>query len=585
MKRILIANRGEIAVRIIRAARELGYGTVAVYSEQDLNSLHVAVADQAIPLDGTTARETYLDCAKILTAARTAGADAVHPGYGFLSENADFARSVTEAGLTWIGPSADTIEILGNKVTARELASRVGAPLVAGTDGPVAGPDELNEFVAANGLPVAIKAVHGGGGRGMRVVQDEADLEVAFAAAVAEAEAAFGRGDCFVEQFLDRPRHVEAQVIADTHGHVVVVGTRDCSLQRRNQKLVEEAPAPFLDEETERRIHESARAICSAAGYTGAGTVEYLLSSTGSLSFLEVNTRLQVEHPVTEESTGFDLVVEQLRIAEGLPLSITTTPRPTGHAIEFRLNAEDPALGYLPMSGTVTAFEPPTGPGVRVDTGIRSGDEVAREFDSMIAKLIVSGPDRATTLIRAQSALAELVLDGIPTVLPFHRAVIDHADFAAASGPEAFRIHTRWIETDFDAVFEESPDLAQSVAHRDRGLIRTTIEVNGTPVRLGLPEGILRSAADGASASATERSAEQPVDESEARSPVSGTLVRWVADDCSNVSHGDHLAVVEAMKMETAIAAPRSGYFTRSEIDIGGTVSRREVIGHVSAEV
>lgn len=578
MKKILVANRGEIAVRIIRAARESGYESVAVYSDQDLASLHVAVADRAMPLNGITAAQTYLDADKIIAAARESGADAVHPGYGFLSENADFARAVGEAGLTWIGPKPETIDALGNKVTARTLAESVGAPLVSGTEGPINDTDELHEFASAHGLPLAIKAVHGGGGRGMRVVRREEDLEEAYQSATSEAKAAFGRGECFVEQFLDRPRHIEAQVIADVHGNVVVVGTRDCSLQRRNQKLVEEAPAPFLSRDIELRVIDSARAICAKAGYVGAGTVEYLLSPEGVLSFLEVNTRLQVEHPVTEESTGIDLVAEQFRIAEGLELSIQETPIPTSHAFEFRLNAEDPALGYIPLSGEVTAFAAPSGPGIRVDTGIRSGGAVAREFDSMIAKLIVRGPDRSTALLRARAALQELRIEGIPSVLPFHQAVVDHPDFAAVTGAESFNVHTRWIETDFASEFAESPHLKRSVGHRDAPLSRTIIEIDGRAVELGFPAGLFSTATGGDAPT----SGGEPVDDGDVLSSLNGTLVRWNVEDGDAVVEGQPLAVIEAMKMETSAIAHITGRFARGAITPGGEISRGDVLGTIT---
>ena len=580
MKRILIANRGEIAVRVIRSAREAGYSTVAVYADQDAAALHVQLADTAVPLHGATGAETYLDMEKILRAAREAGADAVHPGYGFLSENADFARAVGDAGLVWIGPGPETIEQLGNKVTARELAVRVGAPLVPGSDGPVAGAEEVRAFAVEHGLPVAIKAAHGGGGRGMRIVRTEAEIDEAYASAVREAETAFGRGECFVERFLDRPRHVEAQVIADTHGNVVVAGTRDCSLQRRNQKLVEEAPAPFLPEETRRRIHESARAVCAEAGYVGAGTVEYLLSPDGVLSFLEVNTRLQVEHPVTEETSGIDLVAEQLRIAEGHPLSISEDPHPQGHALEFRLNAEEPAHGFLPTPGPVELFQPPTGPGIRVDTGVRTGDEVAGAFDSMFAKLIVTGPDRATALRRARMALEEMRVEGLPTVLPFHRAVLQAQDFLAEQGGESFRVHTRWIETGFEQELAESEHLAAAVRHREHRMERVTVELDGRPVTLGLPA-TLRRVLGSASAGPDAADPGTQQEEGAVVAQMAGSLVRWAAEDGAQVKQGDALAVVEAMKMESTIAAPQDGIFSREPLEPGASLRSGQPLGRI----
>ena len=577
MKRILIANRGEIAARIIRSAREAGYSTVAVYADQDITALHTELADTAVALEGDTAAQTYLDMQKLLQAAQTSGADAVHPGYGFLSENADFARAVIDAGLTWIGPRPETIEALGNKITAREIALQAGAPLVPGTDGPVSSAEEVRSFVAEHGLPVAIKAAHGGGGRGMRVVREEAEIDDAFASAVREAEAAFGRGECFVERFLDRPRHVEAQVIADTHGRVVVVGTRDCSLQRRNQKLVEEAPAPFLEDDIRQRIHDSARAICAEAGYVGAGTVEYLLSPDGLLSFLEVNTRLQVEHPVTEETSGLDLVAEQLRIAEGRELSVTEDPQPRGHSVEFRINAEDPALGFLPTPGPVELFQPPAGAGIRVETAVRSGDEVSGAFDSMFAKLIVTAEDRATAIHRARTALAEMRIQGLPTVLPFHRSVVEAEDFIAAEGD--FRVHTRWIETDFAVELESSEHLERSVRHREQGIRRAVVELDGRAVELGLPEKLL--GLFGQAESSAGAAGDAAGGDSAVRSPMAGTLVKWTVADGQQVQAGEALAVVEAMKMEQTISASVAGIFRREELEPGSSLKSGDVLGRI----
>lgn len=584
MKKILIANRGEIAVRIIHSGREAGYTTVAVYADQDPQALHVQLADEAVALHGATAADTYLNIQKLLQAARTTGADAVHPGYGFLSENAEFAAAVQEAGLTWIGPEPETIRSLGNKVTAREIAVAAGAPLVPGTDGPVSSADQVRQFAETHGLPVAVKAAHGGGGRGMRVIRSTEEIEAGFDAAIREAEAAFGAGECFVERFLDRPRHVEAQVVADAYGDVVVVGTRDCSLQRRNQKLIEEAPAPFLTDEQRHRIHESARAICQQAGYRGAGTVEYLLSPDGLLSFLEVNTRLQVEHPVTEETTGVDLVAEQLRIAEGKPLSLTEDPTPRGHAIEFRLNAEDPALGFLPTPGPVDLFHSPSGRGVRVDTGLRSGDDVSGAFDSMFAKIIVTAADRGRALSRAQTALEEVRIEGLPTVLPFHQAALQAADFRAIDDdgieqPQRFAVHTRWIETDFAQELEESPQLATAVRHHEQTMRRATVEIDGKPVSLGLPESLLSLFGT----AHTETTDESPVrDSGIVSAPMNGTLVRWNVASGAQVEAGEAIAVMEAMKMEQPVTALTAGTFTAEDIWPGQSVTSGSPLGHIS---
>ncbi|QDD90892.1 acetyl/propionyl/methylcrotonyl-CoA carboxylase subunit alpha [Pseudomonas oryzihabitans] len=550
MKKVLIANRGEIAVRIVRACRDYGVASVAVYADADFDALHVHLADEAYGLDGQRPAETYLDIAKLLDVARRAGADAVHPGYGFLSERADFARAVQAAGLTWIGPNPDTIDALGDKVQARRIALGVGAPLVAGTEDPVSGAAEVLAFAEAHGLPIAIKAAFGGGGRGLKVAWRLDEVAELYESAVREATAAFGRGECFVERFLDRPRHIEAQVLADRHGRVEVVGTRDCSLQRRNQKLVEEAPAPFLDDALRQRIHASARDICAAAGYVGAGTVEFLLSQDGTLSFLEVNTRLQVEHPVTEETSGLDLVVEQLRIADGLPLSFAEVPAPRGHSFEFRINAEDPGRGFLPTPGPITAFRAPSGPGIRLDSGVAAGSQVAPNFDSMIAKLIVTGATREQAIARARRALAEFSVEGVATVLPFHQAVMAHADFTGA----AFAVHTRWIET----VFAEQIALAPRSEPADDGVLRTFVEIDGRRHALGLPSALLRGLA--VSAPAGEAVAAAPAADANAlTTPVAGNLHAWAVEDGATVAAGQVVAVMEAMKMETQVLAPRAG--------------------------
>ncbi|KAD3514979.1 ATP-grasp domain-containing protein [Arthrobacter yangruifuii] len=584
MKKVLIANRGEIAVRVARACSDAGISSAAVYSDPDADALHVRVADEAYALGGASGADTYLNISKLIDAAHRAGADAVHPGYGFLSENADFAQAVLDAGLTWIGPSPQAIRDLGNKVTAREIAVRAGAPLVPGTRGPAQSAEEVREFAEEYGLPVAIKAAYGGGGRGMKIARRMEDVEDAFESAVREAVSAFGRGECFAERFLDRPRHVEAQVLADTHGNVVVVGTRDCSLQRRNQKLVEEAPAPFLSDEQRATIHASAKAICREAGYTGAGTVEYLVSPDELISFLEVNTRLQVEHPVTEETTGVDLVREQFRIADGLPLSLTQEPVPYGHAFEFRLNAEDPARGFLPGPGLVEAFEPPTGPGIRMDSGVRSGSVVPAEYDSLMAKLIVWGEDRPQALRRARAALDELVIRGVPTVVPFHRAVVRADAFTAT---DRLGVYTTWIESEFAEPLAASPEIAASLAGGKRETF--TVDVDGRAVSVGVPAALLNALRAGGSGSAASSGSavgdgardSAPADDAVLASPMAGNLVKWVADDGAEITEGDPVAVLEAMKMETTVRAHRSGVFSRSATEPGAAVRRGDALGEI----
>lgn len=576
MKKVLIANRGEIAVRIVRACADYGVQSVAVYADADIDALHARMADEAHGLGGDSPADTYLSIDKLLAVAARSGADAVHPGYGFLSESAAFAQAVIDAGLTWIGPPPTAIALLGDKVQARKIALQVGAPLVAGTADPVSGAQEVLAFAEKHGLPIAIKAAFGGGGRGLKVAWRMDEVADLFDSAVREAVTAFGRGECFVEQFLDRPRHIEAQVIADTHGHVVVLGTRDCSLQRRNQKLVEEAPAPFLDEAQRQRIHEAARDVCSKAGYVGAGTVEFLLSASGAVSFLEVNTRLQVEHPVTEETCGIDLVVEQLRIADGHPLSVTQTPTPRGHAIEFRINAEDVGRGFLPSPGLVVAFEAPTGPGVRLDTGVVSGSTVPGTFDSLMAKLIVTGATRAQAIARARRALAEFRIEGVASVLPFHRAVVAHADF---TGSDGFKVHTRWIETDFAA---ELAAAARPEPLPATALYRTAMEIDGRRVALGLPAELLRGlqsagAADASSGPAPESSPQ--TDPSSVTAPVSGTLRAWKSEEGAEVAQGEVIGVMEAMKMEMQVCAHRAGRLVRTMqagayVNVGAVIAR-----------
>ncbi|MBC3409862.1 ATP-grasp domain-containing protein [Pseudomonas sp. SWRI51] len=551
MQKVLIANRGEIAVRIARACRDYGVACVAVYSDADSDALHVSQADEAYALEGQRPTDTYLNIDKLLAVASRAGADAVHPGYGFLSERADFARAVQAAGLTWIGPDPQTIDALGDKVQARRIALKVGAPLVAGTQNPVRDANEVRAFAEQHGLPIAIKAAFGGGGRGLKVAWQLDEIDDLYASAVREAVSAFGRGECFVERFLDRPRHIEAQIIADRYGRVVVVGTRDCSLQRRNQKLVEEAPAPFLDDDLRQRIHTSAHDICAEAGYVGAGTVEFLLSADGTLSFLEVNTRLQVEHPVTEETSGVDLVLEQLRVADGLALSFNTTPAPRGHSFEFRINAEDAGNGFLPTPGTLETFQPPSGPGVRLDSGVIEGSRVSAHFDSMIAKLIVTGATREQAIRRARRALAEFRIEGVASVLPFHRAVMDHDDFTAAG---RFAVHTRWIETEFAERISIAPRSATPV---DASVLRTFVEIDGKRHQLGLPAALLAGIkVNGTAAPALQTAT---ADEHSVTTPVAGNLHAWVVEHGASVEAGQVIAVVEAMKMETQVKAPCAG--------------------------
>ncbi len=573
IKKVLIANRGEIAVRVIRACADYGVASVAVYADADIDALHARMADEAYGLEGDKPAETYLDIDKLIAIARRSGADAVHPGYGFLSERAGFAQAVIDAGLTWIGPPPSAIEQLGDKVQARKLALEVGAPLVAGTADPVGSAEEVVAFAEEHGLPIAIKAAFGGGGRGLKVAWRMDEVAELYESAVREAVTAFGRGECFVEQYLDRPRHIEAQVIADSHGHVVVLGTRDCSLQRRNQKLVEEAPAPFLSDEQRARIHEAARDICARAGYVSAGTVEFLLSASGAISFLEVNTRLQVEHPVTEETAGIDLVVEQLRVADGHRLSLAETPEPRGHALEFRINAEDVGRGFLPTPGPITAFEPPSGPGIRLDTGVAGGSSIPGSFDSLMAKLIVTGATREQAIARARRALAEFRIEGVASVLPFHRTVIASPDF---TGSEGFKVHTRWIETDFAATLAAAtrPEPASPTA-----LLRTAVEIDGRRVTLGLPPALLGGLqAIPSTAPASAPREETPPDAVAA--PMAGTLRSWQVEDGGEVAEGDVVAVMEAMKMEMQLRAHRAGKLVQ-EAEAGATVTAGMVLARI----
>jgi len=559
MKKLLIANRGEIAIRIIRAARDHGAVSVGIYSDADASSLHAELADEAYGLGPGRPAETYLNIEKILEIARRSGADAVHPGYGFLSERAEFAKAVIDAGLIWVGPAPEVITALGDKVEARRIAEKVGAPLVKGSDGPLSSAAEAVAFAREAGLPLAIKAAFGGGGRGMKVAHRLEEVGELFESAVREATEAFGRGECYAEQFLHKPRHIEAQVMADSHGNTVVLGTRDCSLQRRNQKLVEEAPAPFITEEQRNRIHEAARAICIEAGYTGAGTVEFLLSQDGVISFLEVNTRLQVEHPVTEETTGLDIVMEQLRVADGLPLSVMQTPEPRGHAFEFRINAEDPGRGFLPTPGLITYFRAPSGPGIRLDSGVETGSEIPGLYDSMMAKLVVTGATRREALARARRALAEFRIEGVASVLTFHRAVLEERDF---TGEDGFKVFTNWIETTFRGV-APSP----RVDPVDGSVLRSFIEIDGKRHELGLPATLFSSSAVQQPAVASV----PKTDDDTLSAPIPGTLRQWLVEDGAEVTKGEAVAVMEAMKMETRLTAPRAGRISLL-IETGATV-------------
>ena len=549
IEKLLIANRGEIAVRIINACRDMGIGSVAVYADDDIGSMHVELADEAWGLAGATAKETYLSIPAIIDIAKKSKATMVHPGYGFLSERAEFAQAVIDAGLKWVGPSPSAIEKLGDKIEARKIAASVGAPLVHGTQDPLQNADEALDFAKKFGLPIAIKAAFGGGGRGIKVVWKLEDVKELYESAVREAQAAFGRGECFVEQYLDQPRHVEAQVIADQHGNVVVLGTRDCSLQRRNQKLIEESPAPFVSDETYQEILTSAKNICQAANYVGAGTVEYLLSRDGKLSFLEVNTRLQVEHPVTEETAKVDLVVEQIRVALGHELSIKETPKAAGHAIEFRINAEDPSRGFIPAFGTLSLFEAPSGNGVRVDTGVRTGSLVSSHFDSLMAKLIVTGPTREITIARAKRALKQFKIEGVASVLDFHRAVLNEPDFT-----DEFKVHTRWIENDFK---QDLKPTKRSIPNHQQSMLLSYIEIDGKLHRLGLPAGMFAQST--VPSTQTEPSPTQEIQPEHLLAPINGVISAWKVQNDERVQEGQVVAIMEAMKMEVPVLAHRSG--------------------------
>ena len=585
LTKVLIANRGEIAVRIIRAARDEGIASVAIYADPDRDALHVRLADEAYALGGNTAAESYLVMDKIIDAARQSGADAIHPGYGFLAENAEFAAKVIAAGITWIGPSPEAISALGDKVQARHIAEKVGAPQVPGTADPVQSAEEILEFVDKFGLPVAIKAAFGGGGRGIKVARTREEIPELFESAVREATAAFGRGECFIERFLDAPRHVETQCLADAHGNVVVVSTRDCSLQRRNQKLVEEAPAPFLTPEQNQRLYESSKAILKEAGYLGAGTCEFLVGQDGTISFLEVNTRLQVEHCVSEEVTGIDLVREQFRLARGEELGYGD-PEVRGHSIEFRITGEDPGRNFMPAPGTIATLKNPTGPGIRIDSGVEQGDVISGNFDSMLSKLVVTGATRTQALQRSRRALEEMVVEGIPTVIPFDLAVVSNPDFAPAEGP--FKVHTRWIETEFtnDLPAWNPHGAAETEDAEERQ--RVVVEVGGKRLEVVLPASLGSLGAGAAPAAKSGKSKKRARSGGPAAatgnaltSPMQGTIVKVAVAEGDVVAEGDLVVVLEAMKMEQPLTAHRSGTITGLKAVAGETVSAGAVIATI----
>lgn len=584
VSKILIANRGEIAVRVIRAARDEGLQTVAVYADPDRDAQHVKLADEAYALGGATAAQSYLVMDKLIEIARRSGADAVHPGYGFLSENAQFAQKCIDAGLTWIGPSPESITQLGDKVAARHIAQKVGAPLVPGTKDPVKSADEVIAFADEHGLPIAVKAAFGGGGRGIKVARDRESIVEMYESAVREATAAFGRGECFIERFLDSPRHVETQCLADAHGNVVVVSTRDCSLQRRNQKLVEEAPAPYLSDEQNERLYEASRAILREAGYQGAGTCEFLVGTDGTISFLEVNTRLQVEHPVSEEISGLDLVREQFRIARGEKIE-EKDPVLRGHSFEFRINGEDAGRSFMPAPGTIEKLTVPTGPGVRWDSGFVAGDVIGGNFDSMLAKLIVTGADREQALQRARRALAELTIEGMPTVVPFHRVVLDDPAFAPAEGGD-FKVHTRWIETEFNNTIPMYSGAPGNVNSDEDERTTMVVEVNGKRLEVSLPDlsgGTKHTAKPAASKTRKSRSARGAAKGGgdELTSPMQGTIVKVAASDGDTVAEGDLILVLEAMKMEQPITAHKAGKVSGLSAKAGDTVTSGAVLATI----
>ncbi|WMI57606.1 biotin carboxylase N-terminal domain-containing protein [Streptomyces rochei] len=580
MRKVLIANRGEIAVRVARACRDSGIASVAVYADPDRDALHVRVADEAFALGGDTPAASYLDISKVLKAARESGADAIHPGYGFLSENAEFAQAVLDAGLIWIGPPPQAIRDLGDKVAARHIAQRAGAPLVVSTPDPVSGADEVVAFAEEHGLPIAIKAAFGGGGRGLKVARTLEEVPELYDSAVREAVAAFGRGECFVERYLDKPRHVETQCLADQHGNVVVVSTRDCSLQRRHQKLVEEAPAPFLSDAQMEELYSASKAILKEAGYVGAGTVEFLVGLDGTISFLEVNTRLQVEHPVTEEVAGIDLVREMFRIADGEKLGYDD-PVLRGHSFEFRINGEDPGRNFLPAPGTVTTFAPPTGPGVRLDAGVESGSVIGPAWDSLLAKLIVTGRTRKEALQRAARALEEFTVEGMATAIPFHRAVVTDPAFAPelTGSSEPFTVHTRWIETEFVNEIKPFTSPADAEADEEAGRETVVVEVGGKRLEVSLPSSLGMSLARtglAAGAKPKRRAAKKsgPAASGDTlASPMQGTIVKIAVEEGQEVQEGDLIVVLEAMKMEQPINAHKAGTVKGLGAEVGASVT------------
>ncbi|WAP56520.1 acetyl/propionyl/methylcrotonyl-CoA carboxylase subunit alpha [Streptomyces sp. S465] len=577
MRKVLIANRGEIAVRVARACRDAGIASVAVYADPDRDAVHVRAADEAYALGGDTPAASYLDQAKVLAAAAESGADAVHPGYGFLSENADFAQAVLDAGLTWIGPPPQAIRDLGDKVAARHIAQRAGAPLVAGTPDPVSGADEVVAFAEQHGLPIAIKAAFGGGGRGLKVARTMEEVPELYDSAVREAVAAFGRGECFVERYLDKPRHVETQCLADTHGNVVVVSTRDCSLQRRHQKLVEEAPAPFLTEDQNAQLRQASKAILKEAGYVGAGTVEFLVGNDGTISFLEVNTRLQVEHPVTEEVTGIDLVREMFRIADGEAIGYDDPPM-RGHSFEFRINGEDPGRNFLPAPGTVTSFVPPAGPGVRLDAGVESGSVIGPAWDSLLAKLIVTGATRAQALQRAARALAEFQVEGMATAIPFHRAVVKDPAFTS----EPFTVHTRWIETEFHNTIAPFTPTGTDEAEEPTARETVVVEVGGKRLEVSLPASLGVATAPAGGSKKPKRKAVKKSGSAASgdalASPMQGTIVKVAVAEGDTVAEGDLIVVLEAMKMEQPLNAHRAGTVKGLTAEVGASITSGAVI-------